>query len=142
MVEFGDLVGKLTFSIIVIFAVMMFVVQLQESNDAVSKIDNNSIFNNSLTEMSTQIDTATSEAGEKYDVFNEETPQPGFGSIILFGIVSVGKTFSTIVFGFFTVIIKLPLVVFGVPASTFNLLLVWLIIAVIVAVWRLYKLGG
>lgn len=142
MADFQEIAGKFIFSMLVIFALMMFVVSVQNSEDAAQKIDNNSIFNNSLSGLSTQISSTSTEAGDKYDVFNEETPQPGFGSIILFGIVSVGKTFSAIVFGFFGAILKLPLIVFGIPASTYNLLIVWLIITIIVAVWRLYKLGG
>lgn len=142
MADFSEISGTMIFLVIVVFGLMMYIVTIQTIESAPQPLDNNSIFNNSLTQLQAQINNATAEADSKYDVFNEETPQPGFGSIILFGIVSIGKTFSAIIFGIFAAIIKLPLIVFGIPASTFNLIITWLIIIVVVAVWRLYKLGG
>lgn len=127
---------------LLVMSLFSFTVITQEENNAVDPIKNNELFNSSFNNLIESIESSTSQAQDKYDVFNSEDPTPGFGSIVLFGIVSVGKTFSSIVFGTFGAIIKFPLVVFGIPQTVYNIILVLLIITVIVGVWLLYKLGG
>lgn len=141
MASFEDLLGKFIVSVIMISSIFLFVVTVQSDNNAEQPIAENAMFNNSLQKINNQIENATSEAQEKYGTFNSEEPEVGLGSIVLVGIVSVGKTFSSIVFGFFAAVAKLPLVVLGIPASIYNLLITWLIIIVIVAAWLLYKFG-
>lgn len=142
MGEFKNIVGKFIVASILIFSLFTFILITQEENNAGDPLINQDPFNESFNSLVENIDTSTEEAQEKYSVFNSEEPKAGFGSIVLFGIVSVGKTFSNMVFGFFGAIIKLPLVVLGVSESIYNLVLTWLILTVIVAVWLLYKLGG
>lgn len=142
MSEFRDLVGNFIIASLLIMSLFSFALVLQEENNAADPLKNSEVFNTSFTNLILSVETSTSAAEEKYDVFNSEEPKAGFGSIVLFGIVSVGKTFSSIVFGTFTAMIKMPLVVLGVPATVYNLILVLLIISVIVGVWLLYKLGG
>jgi hypothetical protein len=118
------------------------IVLTQEENDSQVKIIDEEVFNNSFNRLVLTIDNSTEKSQEKYDVFLSEEPKTGFGSLVLFGIVSVGRTFSNIVFGTLSVIISLPLSILGIPAIVINPIIGWLIIAVIVAVWLLYKLGG
>ena len=142
MGEFKNIVGKFLIASILMLSLFSFILITQSDNDAEDPLINQDTFNESFKSLIDNINTSTEDAQEKYSVFNSEDPKPGFGSIVLFGIVSVGKTFSNMVFGFFGAIIKLPLVVLGVDSSVYNLILTWLIIIVIVAVWLLYKLGG
>jgi hypothetical protein len=142
MSQFRELVANFSISAILIMSLFSFFIIFEEENNAPEPLKDNEIFNESFSSLITSIETSTEEAEEKYDVFNSEEPQAGFGSIVLFGIVSVGKTFSGIIFGFFVSIIKLPLIMLGIPASIYNLVLTLLIITTIVSVWLLYKLGG
>lgn len=142
MAKFGDIAGKFILASLLIISLFSFLITLQSDNSAEDPLSNDPIFNDSFQSLITEIDTSTEDAEEKYGVFNEEDPKPGFGSIVLFGVVSVGKAFSSIVFGFFGAIIKLPLIVLGVPATVYSLVLTWLIIVIIVALWLFYKLGG
>ncbi len=142
MVTFSGLVGKLLMASLILLPLMTFIVTIQDNNNSSQQVSDNNIFNESFGELTGVIENATVEAGEKYDVFNQETPKSGVVSIVLFGIVSVGKTFSNIIFGFLLAIIKLPLVVFGVPSTIYNLVITWLTIVVIVSVWLLYKFGS
>ncbi len=142
MSEFKSLVGNFMIAGVLIMSLFSFSIVLQEENGAVDPLSDNEIFSDSFSALIDSITNSTREAEEKYDVFNSEDPKAGFGSIVLFGIVSVGKTFSGIVFGTFSAIIKLPLIMLGIPSSIYNQILVLLIISVIVAVWLLYKLGG
>ncbi len=142
MGDFKEIVGKIVLAGLLLLALFSFIIIVQSDNDAVDKIADDSVFNSSLSGLIESIDDSTEAAEEKYDVFNSEDPKPGFGSIVLFGIVSVGKTFSNIVFGIFAAVIKLPLIILGVPSTVYNMIITLLIISVIVAVWLLYKLGG
>lgn len=142
MVDFKDLVGKFIVIGVLVLAMFMFIIQIQDDNDATSKLEDEAIFNESVSALADTIDDSSEAATEKYDVFNSEEPKPGFGSIVLFAIVSVGKTFSNIVFGIFAVVIKLPLQVLGIPASVVSMLATWMIILVIITLWLVYKLGG
>lgn len=142
MAEFSDILSKLVLVMIIVFSSMLFIVSLQVSDSAPQQLAENSIFNDSLSGLTAEIASATSEADDKYTVFNSETPKEDSVSIILFGIVSVTKSFSNIVLGFFTTIIKLPLVVFGIPQAIVNLILVMLVIVLVVSIWRVLKLGG
>lgn len=141
MGNFEGLVGKFIIATLLIFSVFSFIIVTQSKNSAPQPITENAIFNNSFSSMIEKIDSGTAGATEKYGTFNSEEPQPSYGSIILFGIVSVGKSFSTIMFDFFGALIKLPLIVLGIPATVYSLLISWLIIIIIVAAWVLYKIG-
>ncbi len=142
MSRFQELVVNFSIVAILVMSLFSFFIIVQEQNDAVDPLKNNAVFNNSFQQLIGTIENNTRDAEEKYGVFNDEDPKAGVGSIVLFGIVSVGKTFSSIIFGTFIAVIKLPLVILGIAPSVYNLILVILIISVIVSVWLLYKLGG
>lgn len=142
MAKFVDISGKFIVASLVIISLFSFLIIIQSDNSAEDPLIEDPLFNESLQLLLDEIAVSTQDAEEKYGVFNEEEPKPGFGSIVLFGVVSVGKTFSSIVFGFFGAIIKLPLVILGVSETVYSLVLTWLIIGIIVALWLFYKLGG
>ncbi len=142
MARFEELTGKFIISALFLISVFFFIISTQSSNNAPDPLINNNIFNESMGSLMDQIEEGTSSANEKFNTFNAEEPKPGFASIVLLGIVSVGKAFSQIIMGFFTSIIKLPVIVLGIPESAYNLILTWLVIIVIVGAWLLYKLGG
>lgn len=142
MANFENILGKFLFSAMMIISLFSFVIIVQSNNNAVQPVAEDEIFNDSFGEINRQIESSTTEAQEKYGSFNSEEPQTGLGSIVLFGIVSAGKTFSSLVFGFFSAVTKLPLTVLGIPPNVYNLILIWLVILVIISAWLLYKLGG
>ena len=142
MSRFQELVLNFSIVAIMVLSLFSFFIIVQEQNDAVDPLKDNVVFSDSFEQLIGTIENNTRDAEEKYGVFNDEDPKAGFGSIVLFGIVSVGKTFSSIIFGTFIAVIKLPLVILGIAPSVYNLILVILIISVIVSVWLLYKLGG
>jgi len=143
MGNFQETVVKFILAALLIISLFSFIVYTQINNDAPNKIIDNPIFNASYVSLNGNIANSSDAAQSKYGSFNSEQPQTGIGgSIILFGIVSVGKSFSEITFGFFKAVIYLPLVILGVPETIYNLLIMILIIVIIVGVWLLYKLGG
>lgn len=142
MAEFNKILGK--FFVLALITVAMFnlIISTQEENNVQVQLIDEEVFNSSFQKLRISVDDSTEKSQEKYNVFISEEPKTGFGSLVLFGIVSVGRTFSNIVFGTLSAVIRLPLIILGIPESTINLIIAWLIIVVIVAVWLLYKLGG
>jgi len=141
MGDFNKLVGKFLIAALLISSLFIFIVTVQSDNESIDPLRNQESFNRSLESLLENIDESTASAEEKYGVFNSEEPQRGLGGINLYSVVSVGKTFSSIVFGFFGTIIKLPLIVLGIPSTVYSLLITWLIIFVIAALWVFYKYG-
>lgn len=142
MAEFNKILGKFFVIALVSVALFNIIVLTQEENNVEGKMIDEEVFNTSFNKLLLTVDDSTEKSQEKYDVFLSEEPKTGFGSLLLFGIVSVGRTFSNIVFGTLSAVISLPMTVMGIPITTLNLIIAWLIIVVIVAVWLLYKLGG
>lgn len=141
MVKFESLVAKFIISIILVLGMFQFIILTQQDNNAIDPLENNPTFNDSFSELTQSIGNSTTTSQAQYDVFNTEEPKGGL-SIVLLGIVSVGKSFSNIIFSFFISIIKLPLIVLGVDPDVYNLILTLLIIVTVVSAWVLYKLGG
>lgn len=142
MVKFQDIVGNFVFLGIFILAGMAFIIIVQSDNNATQPIINDPLLNESYSELQSNLESLEDTSQVQYGQFTEETPQPGFTSIVLFGIVSAGKTFGNVAISTFTIIIKLPLHVLGLPNTLFATIAVWLAVVLIVAAWVLYKVGG
>ncbi len=141
MGDLNKLVGKFLVSALLILSLFSYIIIAQSENEAGDPLRNEERFNDSLESLIVSIDESTAAAEEKYGVFNSEEPERGVGGINLLSIVSVGKSFGSIVFGFFGTIIKLPLTVLGIPKTVQSILITWLIILTIVALWVFYKYG-
>lgn len=142
MVKFLDIFGNFLFLALFITAGLSIVIVTQSDNDALQPISDNDLFNEASGNISATLSSLEDVSGLQYDQFTSEQPKAGFGSIVLFGIVSSGKTFGTVILGTFTVIIKLPLAVLGLPQTLISAIITWIIITLIISTWLLYKLGG
>ena len=142
MADFRDMYGNFLFLGLFIFAGISFMVLVQDQNDAPQPIVDNVIFNRSFSNLSSSLESLEGISGEQYDQFSGETPKTGFGSIVLFGIVSVGKTFMDVTMGTLLIIVTLPVLVLGLPVTLVSVIITWTIISLIISVWILYKLGG
>ncbi len=125
-----------------ILAGLTFVVTTQSANNAQQPLTDNELFNSSFSGLASNLSALESSSGVQYNQFIGEEPKAGFGSIVLFGIVSAGKTFGNVVIGLFTLLIKLPLVVLQIPQTLFAVISTWIVISLIIAAWIMYKLGG
>jgi len=142
MVSIQTTLTKFILATILLISLLSFIVFIQLPNKTNDRLTENKIFNGTFNQLNSQIINSSNEAQSKYNSFNSEEPQPSLFSIVLFGIVSVGKSFSSITFGFFGAIIKLPMVVLGIPEALYSLIITLLVIIVIIGVWLLYKIGG
>lgn len=142
MGNFQDIFGNFAFVALMILAGIAFIIISQTANDAAQPIVGNQILNSTYSDLQDSLSSLESTSQVQYGQFTEETPQSGFTSIVLFGIVSAGKTFSTVVLSTFVLIVELPTLVLGLPQTLFATLASWMVISLIVAAWILYKIGG
>ncbi len=142
MAKFQDMFNRYLFFGLFILAAISFVITIQGENGAPQPLGADPLISNVLNNLASNISSAENISKTQYGLFNDEQPKTGFGSIVLFGIVAVGKTTGTIISGFFTIILQLPLVVLGIDSSILNILITWASISIVIALWLLYKLGG
>lgn len=142
MASFQDIFGNFVFLGIFILAGLALIIANQSTNGAVQPIVEDAIFNDSFESLESSLSSLEGSSEIQYDQFTAEAPKPGFVSIVLFGIVGAGKTFGNLTIAVFTVLIKLPLLVLGISATIFSVIVSWLVISLIVAAWILYKVGG
>ncbi len=143
MVKFQSIFSNFLFLALFVFAALSFIVITQSDNEAIQPIAQDSLFNESFSNLESSLEDLESTSNTQFSQFTSENPEKvGFFGIVLFGIVAAGRTFSSITITVFGILVKLPLIVLGIPATTITVLFSWLIIIIIIASWRLYKFGG
>lgn len=130
------LIGLLAFSL---FA---FTVSFQSENGVEDKIIDNNIFNKAYGNLRGNLEDLSTESQAQKTLFESENPTGGFGTILLFSIVSSGKVFNGMVIGVFNTITKLPASVLGLDPIVTSVIGTILIITIIIGLWIIYKLGG
>ncbi len=86
----------LLFSVIslFVFSTISFVVVFQEENNASSTLLENELINRTFVDLSNTISNQETTTNTSKGAFESENPAPGFGSLIIFAIVGVTKTFT------------------------------------------------
>lgn len=142
MTKFLNLFENWLFLSLFVLAGLTMLIVMQADNNAVQPIADNQLFSNSIGNVSANLASLQGKSGSQYDQFTREQPKAGFGSIVLFGIVSSGKTFGSVSIDTFKIIYALPLAVLEIPETLLSTISTWVIIALIISTWLLYKLGG
>lgn len=142
MVKFLDLFKNFMFIGLIVLAIFSFTIFVQDDNEASGDITNNSLINSTFTNLTANLRSFRDQSQLQKDLFEKENPVVGFGSLLLFSVVSSGKVFNSMVVGVFNIIIKLPVVFLGIDPSVVAVLGTLLIITIIIGLWSLYKLGG
>lgn len=127
---------------LVILGLMSFAIIIQSDNSAPQPISSDPNYSHTFSSLNSSLSDLEGTSQSQWNSFKSENPIAGFASIVMFSIVNIGKTFGSLTFSAFSIIIALPVLVLGIPATATSLLLSWLTIAFVVALWILYKLGG
>lgn len=142
MVKFENLFVNYALAGLLVLSIFFFSITLQIDNNADEILTENTLINDSFGQLQTDLGGMRDSAQTQKELFEEEKPTTGFGSLILFSIVSSGKVFTGMTIGTFNVLIKLPMVLFGVDPIISSVLSTILIMVIILGLWYLYKLGG
>ncbi len=142
MAKFYDLFINFMLIGLVIVGALAFGILFQEDNDVSEKFIDNSLMNETYESLRTDLGGLRDESQAQKTLFESENPTSGFGTILLFSIVSSGKVFNGMIIGVFNTIIKLPAVILGVDPIVLSVIATMLILTIIIGLWIVYKLGG
>ncbi len=142
MAKFQDIFGSLAFLGLLILALFSVIIIVQRDNEASQPLVDNELISRTYRGLNESIGSLEGTSSTQYDLFSKEKPSPGFGAIVMFTIVSIGKTFGNIIFTIFTLVIKVPLIVLGIEQTIVAMILSFLTISVVIALWIVYKFGG
>jgi len=134
--------GKFAILGLIIFGIFSFIAIIQTDGEAVQPLSDDKDFGNAFSGLSNNLSDLEDSSKNQWNNFKTENPVVGFASIVLFSVVDVGRTFGTLIFNIFEIVIKFPVMILGLPNTITSILLSWLAISLIVALWILYKLGG
>ncbi len=142
MVKFETLFINFALTGLLVVSILAFGFGFQSDNNASETIFNNTLVNDSFSQLMNDLGGMRDQSQTQKELFETEKPTAGFGSLILFSIVSSGKVFTGITIGLFNIFIKLPMVLFGVNQVVASVLSTIMIVVVILGIWVVIKLGG
>ncbi len=127
---------------LVVVSLLSFGVFWQEDNNVERKFIEDSLMNQTYFNLYGNLSGFRDDSQTQKTLFESENPTSGFGTILLFSIVSSGKVFNGMVIGVFDTIIKLPTVIIGVDKTVLSVIGTMLLLTIIIGLWAVYKLGG
>ncbi|GAG98943.1 unnamed protein product [marine sediment metagenome] len=142
MGKFEDIFGNFAFLGLMILALFSVIVIVQRDNEASQPLIDNELISSSYEGLNETIGGLEGTSATQYDLFSKDKPTPGLGAIVMFTIVGIGKTFGNMIFTIFTLVIKVPLIVLGIDQTIIAMIISFLTISVVIALWIVYKFGG
>ncbi len=134
----------ITFSLIGLFvlATLSFGIKLQQDNSVSDTILNNSQINRTLDRLQSNLTDVSNQTQQQRQNFESEIPERGFGSLLIFSIVSVSQKFTATIIGVYNILIVLPASILGIPPEVIGVLGSILIVSLILLAWRVYRVGS
>jgi len=142
MARFFDIFKNFIWIGLVILAFFSLTMYVQNNADVGDKVMDQSGLNDSYVDLRSSISSMESSSKTQEGLFSTENPTSGFGSILMFSIVSAGRVFKGMVMGIFNIFVKLPLTYLGIDPIFTSIFATLLIVAVMLGLWAVYKLGG
>jgi len=142
MAQFSDLFMNFMLIGLVVISLLSFGILYQDDNNAENKFIENSLVNETYTNLNNTLSDLRDQSQAQKTLFESENPTSGFGTILLFSIVSSGKVFNSMIIGVFNTLTKLPVVVLGIDPVVLSVIGTMLILTIIIGLWVVYKLGG
>lgn len=144
MAKFQDIYGDMVMLGLMVLALLSLIIIIQSDNSASQPLEDEVLISSTYGNLSSTIKGLEEKSNKSYVGFSGEKLQTGGGivAIVLFTIVDVGRTFGNIMFGMFTLIIKIPLIVLQIDQSITAMIISFFTISVIISLWIVYKFGG
>lgn len=142
MAKFYDLFVNFMLVGLVILSLFAFGSFFQSDNNIDNQFMENSLMNDTYGSLREDLGGLRDQSQAQKTLFESENPTSGFGTILLFSIVSTGKVFNGMVVGVFNTLIKLPVVFLGLDSVIVSVISTILILTIIIGLWIIYKLGG
>ena len=127
---------------LLVFATISFIATSQSENQVEDTILENQVINNTFNRLGTNLSAFGSGTQTQRATFESEIPERGFGSLIIFSIVSFAQKSTGLVVAIYNVMIILPASVLGISPIVFSVLNSIFLLALILLAWRVYRVGG
>ncbi len=134
----------ITFALIglLVFATISFIFGTQRENEISDTILDNPIINRTFNRLEANLSALGSESQTQKETFESEIPERGFGSLIIFSIVSTAQKSTGLLVAIYNIIIILPAQILGISPLVFSVLSSILLITLVLLAWRVYRIGG
>ena len=132
-----------TFALIGIFVLCMinFGIQIARDNDSTTSIMDNPQMNATFSGLETNLSTFQSQTSAQRDIFEGDNPKVGLGFFMLETIMGAGRVFTGMVFGVFSLLLGPLATIIGISPVIIGIIASILIVSIILAAWRAYKVG-
>lgn len=139
--KFGNLVIGIILVGLFFFSLTAFAVQTQTNNPTNSSLQNDAVFNSTYNSIQSSLITTSGTANTTKNVLETDTPTAGFGSLIFFSIVGIGKLLSGTTIGMYNIIEGAAYHYIGISPIILGAISAILLITIVLAAYRLYKVG-
>lgn len=123
-------------------AIISFVYTIQADNTTGDTILNDPLLNSSFNSLESDLNNLQDEANSSRESYESDIPDRGFGSLLIFAITGVGKTFTGGITGIYNILIDLPASKLGIPPVVFSVLGSILMVSLVLLTWRVYRSGS
>lgn len=127
---------------IFVFSMLSFGITLQLNNGVTDPITNNPVINSTFNRLESNLSSYGSQTQAQRASFESEIPERGFGTLIIFSIVSVGQKFTAIIITTYNILIVLPASILGISPVVISVLGSILIVTLLLLVWRVIRAGS
>lgn len=125
-----------------VFSIMSFGIVLQQDNNVNITILEDERINNTFIRLGGNLTSSRDVTQEQKEGFESDIPERGFGSLIIFSILSVGQTFTAIIVSVFNILIFLPASILGISSVVIGVFESILLVSLVLLVWRVYRIGS
>lgn len=141
MAEFTDLFKNMMWIGLIVFSVMAWGNLFQQENNVAveDQFTNNTLIGSSFGQLNSQLASARNSSQSQKVLFETENPTAGFGTFLLYSVLSAGRVFNSIIVGIFNIFTSLPVVVLGLDPIVVSIFSTLLVVAIIFGLWEAYK---
>lgn len=141
MANFQELFLNFSLIALIVIGVIAFSVSYQTENGRTDGIVTDPLMNDTYNKLYNNASAFGSESDAARELFENEDPKVGLGSLLLVSIKSGGTIFTGLIVSTVNIITKLPVVLFGVDPVIISILISILVVTIILGLWIVYKLG-
>ena len=126
---------------LLVLSMLSFIAISQSENNLNQSILDNDVINDTFIRLGTNLTDFSSAAQTQKDSFDADEPKEGFGTLLIFGIVSAGRKFISLIVVVYNILIALPAQILGVPVVVTSVMTGILLFSLIALGFKLYRAG-
>lgn len=134
------LIGALLVALFAV-ALISFAIQTGYDNNSVNNILNDPTINSTYTSLNNSLNSYQALAEAQRNASVSENPIIGYGTLILYTVVTIPQKFTSIVVNLYNLVLSFLSINLGIPPIASTVIIVIVIITVIFGLFRIWRLG-